>query len=89
MFTLTSFSNTKWNKVSYRVLLDKTGRLFMLLVFLLSLVGGSVTSVKAQTTTFAGGELLGKPTDTSITINIVPNAAIEYYYEYGTESGER
>ena len=87
MSTYTLFSNTKWNKASFRVLLAKTGRLFMLLVFLLSLIGGSVTSVKAQTATFTGGELLGKPTDTSITINIIPNNTIEYYYEYGTASG--
>ena len=87
MFTHTLFSNAKWNKVAFRVLLAKTGRVFMLLVFLLSMVGGSVISVHALTTTFTGGELLGKPTDTSITINIVPDSTIEYYYEYGTTSG--
>jgi hypothetical protein len=41
----------------------------------------------ATPTTFAGEELLGKPTDTSITINIVPDNDINYYYEYGTTSG--
>jgi hypothetical protein len=41
----------------------------------------------AATITFTGGELLGKPTDTSITINIVPASTIEYYYEYGTTQG--
>ena len=33
-------------------------------------------------------ELLGKPTDTSITINIVPASAIEYYYRYGKATGD-
>ena len=55
MFTHTLFSNAKWNKVAFRVLLAKTGRVFMLLVFLLSMVGGSVISVHALTTTFTGG----------------------------------
>ena len=36
---------------------------------------------------FTGEELVGLPTDTSITINIVPEEAIELYYEYGTTSG--
>ena len=60
--------------------------LFLVVVFLSSLLplGGAVY---ATTTTFPGGELLGKPTDTSITINIIPEADIEYYYEYGTAQG--
>jgi hypothetical protein len=41
----------------------------------------------AETINFTGGELLGKPTDTSITINIVPDSTIEYYYEYGIDEG--
>lgn len=45
------------------------------------------TPVLAQEITFTGEELLGKPTDTSITINIVPDETINYYYEYGTEPG--
>ncbi|MBN1219919.1 MAG: metallophosphoesterase family protein, partial [Anaerolineae bacterium] len=64
---------------------------FTLLIVLLLGVGGAVAPVQAapllDTTTFAGGELLGKPTDTSITINIVPASTIEYYYEYGTDEG--
>ena len=65
----------------------RIGRIFILLVFLLSLVGGSATRVKATTITFTAEELLGKPTDTSITINIVPASAIEYRYQYGTTAG--
>ena len=41
----------------------------------------------ATTVTFTAGELLGKPTDDSITINIVPAAGIRYYYQYGTTQG--
>ena len=36
---------------------------------------------------FTGEELLGRPTDDSITIKIVPDEAISYYYEYGLISG--
>ena len=43
----------------------------------------------ANTITFTGYELLGKPTDTSITINIVPASSIEYYYDYGTTQEDR
>jgi len=41
-----------------------------------------------QTITFTGAEMLGRPTDTSITIKIVPASAIQYYYQYGTASGD-
>ncbi len=41
----------------------------------------------ATTVTFTGEELLGKPTNDSVTINIVPAADIVYRYEYGTTSG--
>jgi hypothetical protein len=83
-----SFTSTNWNKITFRVLLSKTGRLFMLLAFLLSLAGGSITSVKAATIiTFTGQELLGRPTDTSITVSVVPDSAASIYYEYGTSEG--
>ena len=82
------FSNMIWNKTAFRIQLTRIGRVFMLLVFVLSLVGGSATSIQAATSiTFTGEELLGKPTDTSITINIVPASTIEYHYQYGTVSG--
>ena len=59
-----------------------------MLVFLVSLVGIPTTGVKAaDTITFTGEELLGKPTDTSIAINIIPDSEIEYHYLYGTSSG--
>lgn len=43
-------------------------------------------SASAQVT-FTATELLGRPTGTSVTINIVPGAVVEYYFEYGTVSG--
>ncbi len=36
---------------------------------------------------FSASELLGRPTDTSMTINVVASAAIEGYVRYGTQSG--
>jgi phosphodiesterase/alkaline phosphatase D-like protein len=41
----------------------------------------------SQTITFTGSELLGKPTNGSIAVNIVPASTIELYYEYGTTQG--
>jgi hypothetical protein len=58
-----------------------------IVIFLLSLSFTPGEIYAASTITFTGGELLGKLTDTSITINIVPDVTIEYYYEYGTSSG--
>jgi hypothetical protein len=62
-----------------------------LLVVLVLGVGGAMAPVQpaqaATVITFTGEELLGKPTDDSVTINIVPDATIEYYYEYGTSQG--
>jgi hypothetical protein len=36
---------------------------------------------------FIATEILGRPTDTSITVNVVPAIAMEIYYEVGTASG--
>jgi len=36
---------------------------------------------------FPGPELLGRPTDQSVTINVVASAAIQAYFVYGTQSG--
>jgi hypothetical protein len=44
--------------------------------------------VKAATpTTFSADELLGRLTDSSVTISIIPDSGIDYYYELGTETG--
>ena len=42
---------------------------------------------RAVTSSFTASELLGRPTDTSVSIKIVPASAIQYRYEYGTEPG--
>ncbi len=36
---------------------------------------------------FVASELLGRPTDRSVTVNVVASADLEIYLEYGTESG--
>ena len=38
--------------------------------------------------TFTGEELLGRPTDDSISIKVVPDEAILLHYDYGTSSGD-
>ncbi len=37
---------------------------------------------------FIASPILGRPTDTSITVNVVPASALTIFYEYGTVSGE-
>jgi hypothetical protein len=36
---------------------------------------------------FIATEILGRPTDTSVTANVVPTIAMEIFYEYGTKPG--
>ncbi len=36
---------------------------------------------------FVATEILGRPADTSITVNVVPASPMTVFYEYGTESG--
>jgi hypothetical protein len=61
--------------------------LALLLSFSLATAAQTQEVQAATTITFTGEELLGKPTDSSITINIVPDSTIEYHYQYGTSSG--
>ncbi len=83
-----SSSKKSWSKTSIRILAAKMVRFWVLVVFLFSLVGMNPARVEAATTiTFTAEELLGKPTDSSVTINIVPDATIEYHYQYGTSPG--
>jgi autotransporter-associated beta strand protein len=51
--------------------------------------GGELIPASASTGTvsFTAVEHLGNPTDTSIAINVVPDANATIYYEYGTASG--
>ncbi len=63
--------------------------LLVLLWFFLATVSQShAAPPQPQAVTFSADELLGRPTNTSITINVVPDDDIELYYEYGTVSGE-
>ncbi len=55
--------------------------------FFLLLTAGFVARLPAATITFSGVEQLGKPTDTSIAINVVPQASANIYYEYGAATG--
>ena len=45
------------------------------------------TSANAQAVSFTGQELLGRPTNSSITMNAVSNQPVEAYIEYGTIPG--
>ena len=81
-------SHPGFSKKTSRVRLTRIGMVFILLVSLLSLVAGtSLGQQLASEITFTGQELLGRPTDSSVMITIVPDVTIEYYYEYGTTSG--
>jgi hypothetical protein len=66
-------------------------RIFTFLVMFSILIGAlaltTSSAMSASTITFTAEELLGKPEDTSITINIVPATTIEYHYQYGLSSG--
>ena len=62
----------------------------VLVLILLMIVIGIQPGGPVQAATpisFSGEELLGRPTDDSITIKIVPDEDIQYYYEYGLSSG--
>jgi hypothetical protein len=63
--------------------------LFLLVVFVSSLLPIS-SGIQADATpiTFTGEEMLGRPTDTSITINVVPDENVDIYYQCGTSSGD-
>jgi hypothetical protein len=58
----------------------------------LSLIGGMIillallSNAKGQIS-FTGPELLARPTDHSITLNVVANTVLQAYAEYGTTSG--
>jgi hypothetical protein len=55
----------------------------------LFLLASSLTAftLYAQTISFPGPELLGRPTANSVTVNVVANRAIEAYFECGLVSG--
>ena len=47
----------------------------------------TVTANFAGSTTFTEPELLGRPEATSVSVKIIPDANISFYYQYGTSSG--
>jgi phosphodiesterase/alkaline phosphatase D-like protein len=65
--------------------MKKAAVLLWLIVFLFSLsaTGGEVDAAVS----FAAPELLARPTDHSVTVNVVANQTIEAYFQYGTEPG--
>jgi hypothetical protein len=62
-------------------------------LFILALVLSFSLATAAQTqevhaaVTFTAQELLGRPTDNSVTVNVVADTALEVYFEYGTSPG--
>lgn len=50
--------------------------------------GLSVVPTQTSEVQFTATELLGRPTDTSITVNMIAGSAVEAYFEYGSTSGE-
>jgi hypothetical protein len=57
------------------------------LILFVQCAQGATPASAASTISFTGAELVGTPTASSAVINIIPNSAIEYYYEYGPSSG--
>jgi hypothetical protein len=47
----------------------------------------SNNEVMPAITEFVAPEILGRPTDSSVTVNIVPSVTMQVYYEYGTTPG--
>ncbi|HET6350654.1 MAG TPA: metallophosphoesterase [Coriobacteriia bacterium] len=45
-------------------------------------------SAHAATSSFIATELLGKPTDTSVAVKVVPASAIQFAFQYGTSPGD-
>ena len=80
--------------------MDLTGRgvwgiskpLFLMIVLLVSgaipalvVLGGGISASAAVS--FAATELLGRPTDTSVSVNVVPSSNGFVYFQYGAASG--
>ncbi len=61
-------------------------RVIWLVVGLVAVTTFPTLRVRAQVS-FPGPELLGRPTDHSVTVNVAANAALQAYFEYGTQAG--
>lgn len=49
--------------------------------------GPAASTQQSASADFPGPELLARPTDSSVTVNVVAGAAIEAYFEYGVQAG--
>jgi hypothetical protein len=65
----------------------KSPRILILLCGLISLIGLYSAPGTLSAQTFTGPELLGRPTNNSVTVHVVIDAAREIYIQYGTSSG--
>jgi hypothetical protein len=68
-------------RVFFKVLI-----VFLSITLVTSLVG-NVLSAPGDEATFTGTELLGCPTDSSVTVNVVAQETLEAYFQFGTQSG--
>jgi len=51
------------------------------------LLAAATALAGSDTLNFMSGNLLGRPTDHSVTVNVVPKVGLECYFEYGTSPG--
>jgi hypothetical protein len=58
----------------------------LIVIVFVSCIAPTFLGVGAQVT-FTATELLGRPTDTSVTVNVVPSSNGQVYFRYGTASG--
>ncbi|HEY6505661.1 MAG TPA: metallophosphoesterase [Chitinophagaceae bacterium] len=56
-------------------------------LFILLVTTTAFFKLIAQPVNFTGQELLNRPTNSSVAINVVADQAIDVYFEYGTQSG--
>jgi hypothetical protein len=65
----------------------KSKRIPIFLSVFVILIGLSSTPETLSAQTFTGPELLGRPTDDSVTVHVVIDAAREIYFQYGLTTG--
>jgi hypothetical protein len=64
----------------------KIKRIVLFIGLFAFLIGLSASPSKLSALTFTGPELLARPTDTSVTVHVVADTALQAYFEYGTTS---
>ena len=60
-------------------------KIYMVLLLLFVTMGNKSFSVPNDVR-FIATELLGRPTDRSVTVNVVSDVAVEIFFEYGAEA---